>query len=322
MEGGHVIKNPCRIYPRTHHGMMARPLDLWLCLMWIFLINGASDNCKKLCWPIEGIYDCTKSGSRCVRMMRSAYIDTVREIRVFNCEVQLVTDRVVTNWPVIRDRNFNRCPQSNVSSPPPITTTAEAQKLPSPPPIPKTAETQKLSSPPPLTTTAEAHKLPSPPPIITTAETQKLPSPPPIITTAETQKLPSPPPPSRTYNSLNLGSKIVAGFLTWALITTMGVIVVAVKQCIKKKLLRCPCECRNNPPNAPENPPNAPENIPLNHPHTPPQAASTPTSSSNLSPTLSLETTLTTDTSTTSTKTLIESPVSSHTRFQTAKKLF
>lgn len=110
----------------------------------------------------------------------------------------------------------------------------------------------------------------------------------------------------------------------------MGLIVVAMKQYIRKKLLECPCKCRNtppdapetppdapeippdapeNPPDAPENPPDAPENPPyeniLEHLHTPPQAASTPTS--NLSP---LETTLTIDNSTTSSDTLIESPVS------------
>lgn len=95
-------------YPRTHHDAMARPL--WLCLVWISMINGASE-CNKLCWPIGGVYDRNTSASRWVRLMRLSGMDSVREIRVFDCQIQLVTDRVVTNWPVRRDRNFNRCPR-------------------------------------------------------------------------------------------------------------------------------------------------------------------------------------------------------------------
>lgn len=67
--------------------------------------------CYKLCWPIGGVYDRNTSASRCVRLMRLSGMDSVREIRVFDCQIQLVTDRVVTNWPVRRDRNFNRCPR-------------------------------------------------------------------------------------------------------------------------------------------------------------------------------------------------------------------
>lgn len=33
-----------------------------------------------------------------VRLMRPSEMDSVREIRVFDCQDQLVTDRVVKNW--------------------------------------------------------------------------------------------------------------------------------------------------------------------------------------------------------------------------------
>lgn len=109
MEGGHVIKNPCRIYI-TREPITTRWRDrygyVWCGYPWLMALQNVI-NCAG---PLEGCM-ITKSASRCVRLMRPSEMDSVREIRVFDCQVQLVTDRVVTNWPFRRDRNFNRCPR-------------------------------------------------------------------------------------------------------------------------------------------------------------------------------------------------------------------